>query len=599
MARTARHGKGFRFNPTRSSLVIVGLSLVVAVASLAANFLLGYQQRLRQTDQAFARVVEGQLSADLARALESNGDEGLDSRRLGGIVAESIPLPELTPIAVMRDADGRIVSRVNTSAAALREIASVPTEGRYARVETADHVLFPFWLSGGAKQVVVGFSKREAALPVAAITGYTAAFVVFALVLYFFGVFRHLRHHFHQPLREFIDTNLGGNINAITAGRRQAFSEQGLEFLPPELRESVNNSMEALNIWANHKYNLDRFIALSILEVDKEELARNLRRFVGSELPIRQLTLMEVNHSLNQLRPLYATHEEPCQVEILHEPRQCFVYRSNSRLIQTAEQTLCSVCPREEHEAMLCKPLVAGSQEIGVCKVVIDERELQERWRFVAEPGEKLNLADAFLSTYVDLTSLSLSSLKLMESYKNQAITDPLTGIYNRRYIIEHLSGLLNLSKRTENPLSVFMIDVDHFKRLNDEYGHKTGDMVLRQLAETMSAALRESDVIGRYGGEEFIVVLPHTDSTAAAEVAERIRASVAEIDWSDLQQENLPRVTISIGVAEFPLHGYSHYHLSNAADKALYRAKRAGRNRVEIHRHLPEADAPPPTEGR
>ena len=203
----------------------------------------------------------------------------------------------------------------------------------------------------------------------------------------------------------------------------------------------------------------------------------------------------------------------------------------------------------------------------------------------------QIRFLESYLKSYIDLTSLTISNINLLNAYKNQALTDPLTNIYNRRYITEYLFGLLNLAKRKESPLSVFMIDIDNFKRFNDEYGHKIGDIVLQIVAKTIEKSVREGDTVARYGGEEFIVVLPYSDTEIAFEVGERVRESVEKIEWSEYELPNVHPVTISLGIAAYPIHGYSHYHLTNAADKALYRAKRSGRNRVVIH-HIKEREA-------
>lgn len=156
------------------------------------------------------------------------------------------------------------------------------------------------------------------------------------------------------------------------------------------------------------------------------------------------------------------------------------------------------------------------------------------------------------------------------------ASTDPLTGIKNRRRFGEDLEHHAALMARHGRPLSLLLLDVDHFKDYNDDFGHPAGDDVLRRLAEVLRLELRESDVLSRYGGEEFAVLLPATDAEAAREVAERLRVVVAEM--------RMPRrpVTISIGIATAEAGRVCEpTQLVEAADAALYRAKRAGRDRV------------------
>lgn len=160
------------------------------------------------------------------------------------------------------------------------------------------------------------------------------------------------------------------------------------------------------------------------------------------------------------------------------------------------------------------------------------------------------------------------------------AMQDGLTGLFNRRAIEEHASAELDLARRKERPLSVILLDIDHFKAINDQYGHSVGDHTLRQLAEILTRNLRQYDRIGRWGGEEFIVILPDTKISEASIVAERMRTTTAETKLS-LENGEYYAVQISLGVAcasgSYPLL----VKLVDAADQALYQAKHAGRNRV------------------
>jgi diguanylate cyclase (GGDEF)-like protein len=160
------------------------------------------------------------------------------------------------------------------------------------------------------------------------------------------------------------------------------------------------------------------------------------------------------------------------------------------------------------------------------------------------------------------------------------AVTDGLTGVFNHRRFQEQLQAEILRSERHKRPLSVLMIDVDFFKKVNDALGHPAGDELLRRLAEVLSADLRQTDLIARYGGEEFAVLLPETSKTEAVQVAERMRQAVE----SQLNGEGAKwpvRITVSIGVATFPEEGPSGEQVLVAADQAMYVAKRQGRNRV------------------
>jgi two-component system cell cycle response regulator len=161
------------------------------------------------------------------------------------------------------------------------------------------------------------------------------------------------------------------------------------------------------------------------------------------------------------------------------------------------------------------------------------------------------------------------------------AITDQLTGLFNRRYMSRHLGTLISSAQTTGKPVSFLILDIDYFKHINDTYGHDVGDEVLREFAGRISANVRGIDLACRYGGEEFVVVMPDTDLTFAYMVAERLRQSVADVPFTIGVPPGQISVTISIGVTATEGAGDTAEALLRRADQALYRAKRDGRNRV------------------
>lgn len=170
---------------------------------------------------------------------------------------------------------------------------------------------------------------------------------------------------------------------------------------------------------------------------------------------------------------------------------------------------------------------------------------------------------------------------RLYEHNKRLSITDGLTKVYNHRYFQEQLTREFSRCSRHRTSLSLIMMDIDHFKRFNDTYGHQQGDIVLRELARVFQQQLRGCDVLARYGGEEFAVIMPETDAAVAARVAERLRAAVESYGISG--QDDELKVTISMGVATVPRGDIATAaELVTAADQALYRAKENGRNRIE-----------------
>lgn len=162
------------------------------------------------------------------------------------------------------------------------------------------------------------------------------------------------------------------------------------------------------------------------------------------------------------------------------------------------------------------------------------------------------------------------------------SVHDPLTGLYNRRVLEERLTGETNRSERYERSLSIFMLDVDHFKQVNDTHGHRNGDMVLCHLAKLLETSVRKTDYVARYGGEEFIVVLPETPLYMAKELAERLCEQISRSVIAIAENKTIT-ITVSIGVATFPEHSQCWEELIEAADSAMYVAKQAGRNQVKL----------------
>jgi two-component system cell cycle response regulator len=160
------------------------------------------------------------------------------------------------------------------------------------------------------------------------------------------------------------------------------------------------------------------------------------------------------------------------------------------------------------------------------------------------------------------------------------AITDPLTGLYNRRYLDAHLASAVTRAAATGKPVCVLIFDIDHFKDINDTYGHDAGDDVLKDFSERLRRGVRGIDLVARYGGEEFMLVMPETDAAFASSVAERLRSDVDKVPFATRSGAKVP-VTVSIGIAEWRGPSDTAEGMVRRADRALYSAKSAGRNRV------------------
>ncbi len=219
-------------------------------------------------------------------------------------------------------------------------------------------------------------------------------------------------------------------------------------------------------------------------------------------------------------------------------------------------------------------------QSVATACIPMSAQGIQIGFLFLsgAGPGPlpRLNIAESA----VEQLSLALSNLRLRESLRLQSIRDPLTGLYNRRYLEESLTREIARCGRRDFPLSVIMLDVDHFKQFNDTHGHGGGDALLAAIGQLLGSRLRGEDIACRYGGEEFTVILPESDSNNALRQAEELRLALSQMSVP-FSGKTLPPITISLGVATYPVDGVAGLTLLRKADAALYRAKRSGRNQV------------------
>lgn len=252
----------------------------------------------------------------------------------------------------------------------------------------------------------------------------------------------------------------------------------------------------------------------------------------------------------------------------LHEaisPSDCWaIKRGKLHLNLLDDNALCC----DHHHAKLATmeiPMMARGEVYGLLVVQ----------RQGALAARELGMIATVANALADAMSLSLSNLALRERLRTQALRDALTGLYNRRYMEDALERYADQANRTQSPLSIIMIDLDHFKKLNDEHGHAMGDAVLTEAASTILSALRPCDIACRYGGEELVVLLPDCSLESAAGKAEVLRKGIEKLS----ERHGIP-VSASLGVSTIPETSKPRDALADA-DKALYRAKREGRNRV------------------
>jgi diguanylate cyclase (GGDEF)-like protein/PAS domain S-box-containing protein len=284
--------------------------------------------------------------------------------------------------------------------------------------------------------------------------------------------------------------------------------------------------------------------------------------------------------NFQNLLTLVTAWGRPPPSEEQFSPEDCWAIRSGRtyQVVDPAVSLLCKHISSTDHSipGYLCVPLMAQGTSLGILHLRLPRGAAPE-WEASA-----LDANQRLAKTIGENLALSLANLKLRETLQNQAIHDPLTGLYNRRYLEESLHRELHRSRRLQAPLGVVMMDLDHLKDFNDSLGHGAGDALLSALAQVINANIRSEDIACRYGGEEILLVMPGSSLETTRDRAEIVRQAVKALQVK-YQDRLLTSPTLSLGVAIFPDHGGTAEEVIAAADAALYRAKQAGQDRVEI----------------
>jgi len=370
-----------------------------------------------------------------------------------------------------------------------------------------------------------------------------------------------------------------------------------IEVYSPQRRQFQEDEVQLLSIFANqvaiaianaelHESSANRLTALNALfetagflsaSSDAHEIMDVVVNQVSKLFPCNLTYIMLENPSTHELEVVvsrgFSERFKEQEVKRHFIPlRKCWALKKGTHFVveDDAHDFTCSEIIKEgPARSYACAPLSAGGKTFGVMHMSSDEPH-----RFTAED------IDLF-TTLANQVAISIERAQLFQKVEQLAITDPLTELYNYRYFRERLNESLRRAKRYERPLSLLMMDLDHFKQHNDTFGHPSGDGVLRKVADVLRDVLREVDFPARYGGEEFAVILHDTDKSGAQAVAEKIRTTIEKTAFFGDNSNPVVHRTVSVGVCTFPDDASTDEEIVNEADAALYRAKELGRNRV------------------
>ena len=268
--------------------------------------------------------------------------------------------------------------------------------------------------------------------------------------------------------------------------------------------------------------------------------------------------------------------------EPLFSPDACWgLRRGQPQWSERAGGINCSHLAEGSTHKCLCVPMVGQGDTLGILHLEF-AGDAGTETKTDSGSGGLQESQQRMAATASGQVALSLASLRLRETLRDQSIRDPLTGLFNRRFMEESLEREMQRAVRKNHLVAVLFVDLDHFKRFNDTFGHDAGDLVLRSMADLFRKLFRVDDVICRYGGEEFGIILPESSAENAAIRANGLREETKKLEIR-YKNHALGRITLSIGVASFPEHGQTSEELLKAADQCLYKSKAEGRDKVTV----------------
>lgn len=306
----------------------------------------------------------------------------------------------------------------------------------------------------------------------------------------------------------------------------------------------------------------------------KLEVYQRLADMLQRKFDFKRFSIYEIAASKNRMTPIVVDGEVGvacrwCALDVTIDASQCRASRTGHEVNAVDFPGLCSMFRSgAAGDTHICLPITQSGSAGWVVQIVV-----------AADEAALARLMVPFVAVYLREAGPVLEARRLMEHLRENALRDPMTGLYNRRFLEEYVGALVGGTQRRKSVFSVLMLDLDLFKQVNDTHGHEAGDKVLKTLADILVRSVRSSDMAVRYGGEEFLLVLMDTGADAAMKVAEKIRGAV-EATKVPVPGGNLQK-TISIGVAEYPTDSDAFSQVVKSADVALYQAKSRGRNRV------------------
>ncbi len=380
-----------------------------------------------------------------------------------------------------------------------------------------------------------------------------------------------------------IKTDLGYETRSLKESIEQSFYnlQNTLTSIEEKVRTTIGygviktgNVLSDTSKIVDELLNIYKFKRVIEKDKSKKEVYERLREVLEDYMSLENFSIYEVDQNKNKISPVYVKGAKYwCNEVIFENAEECRAERTGMDVDSREFPCVCpnfidnDVCKQGKMH-YYCIPVYVGGMVGNVVQIVYEPE---------MEPF--INLIIPYIKGYLNEASPVLEARTYMDMLREQSLRDQLTGLYNRRFLDETIDKIAAQIKRRGTTLGILMVDIDYFKEVNDTYGHDMGDKVLKEIAKVLVKSVREADLVIRFGGEEFLVLLMDVQSGKSVEIAEKIRKAVESHTIESFGV--VLRKTVSVGVSEFPVDSDKIWQCIKYADVALYKAKEMGRNRV------------------
>jgi diguanylate cyclase (GGDEF)-like protein len=368
--------------------------------------------------------------------------------------------------------------------------------------------------------------------------------------------------------------DMTAGLRSVRRNTGEVESCQNVERIPIISNDEIGLVAREVNGIISDIQDISRFRRIIEADETTSEVYKRLAYVFQERLGLTTFVIWEINKSDDTIEPAFTQppdfETEICQMSTAN---LCRANRTGEMVSSSGYPGICPIFPLPDEMTHSCIPMMVGGQILGVVQFLFLYVNSTER---VEHFKDSLHRARQYLNEALPV----LHAKRLAQNLHQMAIRDAMTGLYNRRFLEGNINPIISGIQRRESNMAILMADMDYFKKVNDEYGHESGDSVLKTLSHILQNAVRSSDLVIRYGGEEFLILLVDCHPAGfASQVAEKIRAKV-EAQQFRIEGGTI-RKTLSIGISQFPGDTAAFWEAVKFADVALYRAKEDGRNQV------------------